>query len=195
MNPCFAIIDSNTLECITLRNILWDVFNGVEIHTYNTVDAFIRDSNRHFVHFFVSSDIIFTCADEFETLKSQTTIISSGHNRLYDESGFNILNASLPELEIVQELARLQGNGQYGAVKTAPKESRNLIDRLSEREKEVLRLMIQGYINKEIADLLKISLPTAIFHRNNICMKLKTRSIGKLTVYAVMAGMIDINDI
>ena len=60
MNPCFAIIDSNTLETTALRNILWDVFNGVEIHTYGNMDAFIRDSNRHFVHFFVSSDILFT---------------------------------------------------------------------------------------------------------------------------------------
>ena len=57
MNPCFALIDSNTLECTSLRNILWDVFDGVEIHAYDNMDAFIRDSNRHFVHFFVSSDI------------------------------------------------------------------------------------------------------------------------------------------
>jgi hypothetical protein len=30
---------------------------------------------------------------------------------------------------------------------------------------------------------------------NNICLKLKTRSIGKMTVYAVLAGLIDINEI
>lgn len=195
MNPCFAIIDSNTLECISLKNILWDIFNDVEIHTYNTMDAFIRDSNRHFVHFFVSSDIIFTCADEFETLKDQTTVISHSPNRFYEESGFNILNTALPELEIVQTLARVQGNGKYGKPTTLQTGTKSQIERLSEREKEVLRLMIQGYINKEIASQLNISLPTAIFHRNNICMKLKTRSIGKMTVYAVMAGMIDINEI
>lgn len=195
MNPCFAIINSNTLECISLRNILWDIFNGVEIHTYGTMDAFIRDSNRHFVHFFVSSDIIFTCAEEFDTLKNQTTITSHGSNRLYEELGFKILNTTLPEMEIIQELSRLQASGKYGKATTIPSESKSQIDRLSEREKEVLRLMIKGHINKEIASQLEISLPTAIFHRNNICLKLKTRSIGKMTVYAVMAGMIDINEI
>ena len=195
MNPCFAIIDSNTLECISLRNILWDVFNGVEIHTYGNMDAFIRDSNRHFVHFFVASDIIFSCADEFEMLKDQTTIVCCGANKLYEESGFHILDTTLPEMEIVQQLARLQATGRYGKASTIPAESRSIVDRLSEREKEVLRLMIQGHINKEIANELGISLPTAIFHRNNICLKLKTRSIGKMTVYAVMAGMIDINEI
>ena len=44
MNPCFAIIDSNTLETMALRNVLWDMFNGVEIYSYTSMDAFIRDS-------------------------------------------------------------------------------------------------------------------------------------------------------
>ena len=195
MNPCFAIIDSNTLECTSLRNILWEVFDGVEIHAYDNMDAFIRDSNRHFVHFFVSSDIIFTCADEFETLKDQTTVISSGPNRLYEEAGFNILDTTLTELELVQGLSRLQATGRYGQAKPVEGATKSPIDRLSAREKEVLKLMIKGHINKEIANMLEISLPTAIFHRNNICLKLKTRSIGKMTVYAVMSGMIDINEI
>ena len=98
-------------------------------------------------------------------------------------------------MEIIQELSRLQASGKYGKATTIPSESKSQIDRLSEREKEVLRLMIKGHINKEIASQLEISLPTVIFHRNNICLKLKTRSIGKMTVYAVMAGMIDINEI
>jgi DNA-binding CsgD family transcriptional regulator len=147
------------------------------------------------VHFFVSSDILFKCADEFETLKEQTTVISCGPNRLYDESGFNIIDNTLPEMELIQSLARLQATGRYGQTKPIQADTRNPIDKLSVREKEVLTLMIKGHINKEIAGILEISLPTAIFHRNNICMKLKTRSIGKMTVYAVMSGLIDINEI
>ena len=195
MNPCFAIIDANTLENKSLSTILWDVFNGVETHSYSNMDDFIRDSNRHFVHFFVSADIIFTCADEFEMLKDETTVISQGRNRLYEEAGFNILDTTMPEHELIRQIASLQATGKYGKSNVLPVESKGITDRLSVREKEVLKLMIKGYINKEIASQLEISLPTAIFHRNNICMKLKTRSIGKMTVYAVMAGMIDINEI
>jgi DNA-binding CsgD family transcriptional regulator len=66
---------------------------------------------------------------------------------------------------------------------------------LSQREKEVLKLIIKGLTNKEISCELGISLTTAIFHRNNICEKLGTRSVGKMTIYAVLAGIIDINDI
>ena len=195
MNPCFAIIDTNTLECMALRNILWDVFNGVELYTYSSIDEFIRDSNRHFVHFFVSSDILFTDADEFETLKSQTTVISNGENRLYEDSGFKVLNVALPEHTLLQSLMYLQTTGQYGTSPLRQIETSGIADRLSAREKEVLTLMIKGMINKEIASTLGISLTTVIFHRNNICLKLKTRSIGKMTVYAVLAGIIDINEI
>lgn len=195
MNPCFAIIDSNTLECMALRNILWDVFNGVEILSYNNMDSFIRDSNRHFVHFFVSTDILFSCADEFEMLKPQTTAISCGENRLYKDSGFKVLDITLPEHELLMSLACLQATGRYGESPAMQIRTESLMDRLSAREKEVLKLIIKGQINKEIASSLKISLPTVIFHRNNICLKLKTRSIGKMTVYAVLAGMIDINEI
>ena len=58
MNPCLAIIDPNTLSNIALRSVLWDVYNNVEVYTYGDMDSFIRDSNRHFVHFFVNSDIL-----------------------------------------------------------------------------------------------------------------------------------------
>ena len=98
---------------MALRNILWDVFNGVEIHSYNNMDSFIRDSNRHFVHFFVSTDILFTCADEFEMLKAQTTAISCGGNKLYKDSGFKVLDITLPEHELLMSLACLQTTGRF----------------------------------------------------------------------------------
>ena len=180
---------------MALRNILWDMFNGVEIYSYTSMDAFIRDSNRHFVHFFVDSDILFSEAEEFEMLKSQTTVLSKGENRACKESGFKVLDITRPEHELMQDLRRIQNTGQYGEATAIGKDTKGITERLSAREKEVLSLMVKGLINKEIATELGISLPTVIFHRNNICLKLKTRSIGKMTVYAVLAGIVDINDI
>jgi DNA-binding CsgD family transcriptional regulator len=66
---------------------------------------------------------------------------------------------------------------------------------LSQREQEVLALMVKGHINKEIADLLNISLTTVIFHRNNISEKLQTRSIGRLTIYAVLNNIVSLSEI
>jgi DNA-binding CsgD family transcriptional regulator len=52
-----------------------------------------------------------------------------------------------------------------------------------------------GRINKEIADELNISLSTVIFHRNNICEKLGTRSIGRLTIHAVLNNIVLMSEI
>lgn len=48
---------------------------------------------------------------------------------------------------------------------------------LSQRETEVLRLVDQGYIAKEIAEMLHISLTTVITHNKNIIKKLNARNI------------------
>ena len=66
---------------------------------------------------------------------------------------------------------------------------------LSPREVEVLSLVVRGLINKEIADRLSISLTTVITHRRNIVEKLGIRSVSALTVYAVMNGYVDMEQI
>ncbi len=196
MNPCFAIIDRNTLESTALKEILSQVFNQVEIQSYNSMESFIRDSNRHFIHFFVSSDILFTDAEEFETLKDMTTVLSLGGNTNIEKSGFRTLDVSYNEEELVCRLIQLQKIGHYGNIEAKTRISKDKSSRcLSNREKEVLRLMVMGFINKEIAQKLNISLTTVIFHRNNICEKLQTRSIGKLTIFAVLSGIVDIKEI
>lgn len=182
---------------MALRSILWDIFDNVEVFTYNSMESFIRDSNRHFVHFFVSGDILFTHIDEFETLKRQTIVLSSGNGQRFIDNGFHVIDTSLPEAEVVGQLFQLRQAGHYEQSISEQDNVpiRRVREELSSREKEVLRLMIKGLINKEIADSLDISLTTVIFHRNNICEKLKTRSIGKMTIYAVLSGIIDINEI
>ena len=192
MNPCFAIIDKNTLSSTTLKRMLCNIYDQVEVCAYGSIDEYIYDSNRHFVQFFVSTDILFEHADEFETLKTQTMVISIGRNIHLEKAGFKVLDVTQPENEIVGKLTQLDmawhNSSSLGRGLT-------IADKLSAREKEVLKLMVKGLINKEISSTLGISLPTVIFHRNNICEKLKTRSIGKLTVFAVLSGLIELNEI
>ena len=196
MNPCFAIIDRNTLESTALKDILWELFNHVELHMYNSIDSFIRDSNRHFVHFFVSSEMLFSDSDEFDTLKHMTTVLTDGQNPNIDQSGYRTLDITASEEEIVTRLMDLQKMGHYGEMTATAKDmSGTKKNRLSDREKDVLRLMVKGHLNKEIAKELNISTTTVIFHRNNICDKLQTRSIGKLTIYAVLSGIVSIKEI
>jgi DNA-binding CsgD family transcriptional regulator len=65
------------------------------------------------------------------------------------------------------------------------------VEILSPREKEVLRLVAQGLMNKEIADNLNIGITTVITHRKNIVEKLGIKTIPGLTVYAYTQGYLD----
>lgn len=198
MNPCFAIIDRNTLSSLSLKAMLCDIFDQVEVYAYGSMRDFIIDSNRHFVHFFVNEEILFSHPDEFDTLKNQTTVLACGHNPHLDKAGYHQLNVSTSEKELAAAVFNLLetciGRGHYD--NDLPTDNLMPIrEDLSPREKEVLRLMVKGLINKEIGEALSISLPTVIFHRNNICAKLGTRSIGRLTIHAVLSGIIEISEI
>ena len=66
---------------------------------------------------------------------------------------------------------------------------------LTDREVEVMSLIVQGFINKEIAEKLCIGLATVVTHRKNIMEKLGLKSVSALTIYAVTHGYVDINKI
>jgi two-component system, NarL family, response regulator NreC len=63
-------------------------------------------------------------------------------------------------------------------------------DLLSTREKEILQLLASGKNNRDIADLLFISVATVETHRNNIFQKLHLHSLAELILYAVRKGLI-----
>jgi regulator of cell morphogenesis and NO signaling len=65
-------------------------------------------------------------------------------------------------------------------------------EELSEREKEVVTLVVQGLINKEIAEKLHLSLHTVIAHRKNIARKLNIHSTAGLTIYAIVNKLIEV---
>lgn len=64
---------------------------------------------------------------------------------------------------------------------------------LSERETDVLKLLVEGNANKEIADKLNISTHTVITHRKNISIKTGIKSVSGLTIYAVVKKIISIS--
>ena len=64
-------------------------------------------------------------------------------------------------------------------------------DPLSEREREVLRLLALGHTNQEIAKLLYISVRTAETHRAHIMQKLRLGSRAELVRYALSEGLLE----
>ena len=66
-----------------------------------------------------------------------------------------------------------------------------LLDTLTPRELEVMKLIAEGYRNKEISEYLCISVKTVEKHRTNLMKKLDTHSAAALTLVAVKEGLIE----
>lgn len=65
-------------------------------------------------------------------------------------------------------------------------------DGLTDRERQILQLIAEGYTNKQIADILSISIKTVQAHRLNLMKKLDLHDRGELIKYAIQKKIIDI---
>jgi two-component system response regulator NreC len=112
-------------------------------------------------------------------------------------SGYMLKEAA--DIELVQAVREVAGGGRYvhptlGArLAQAEVEAarRAADDPLSEREREVLRLLALGHTNQEIAKQLYISVRTAETHRAHIMQKLGLGTRAELVRYALANGMLD----
>jgi DNA-binding NarL/FixJ family response regulator len=64
------------------------------------------------------------------------------------------------------------------------------IPRLTSREREVVQLVAEGYLTKEVAIMLGTSVKTVETHRSNILRKLKLHSVAELVMYAVRNNLV-----
>jgi DNA-binding NarL/FixJ family response regulator len=72
----------------------------------------------------------------------------------------------------------------------SPSKAPRGLDELTEREREVLCLVAQGLSNAELAETLRVSLPTAKTHVSRILTKLDARDRTQLVILAYQAGII-----
>jgi DNA-binding NarL/FixJ family response regulator len=83
----------------------------------------------------------------------------------------------LLSVELADDLAQVYNQGH-----------KPLLEPLTTREREVLKLIAEGKSNKEVADLLFISIHTVQNHRANIMGKLNIRKTADLVRYAIRKG-------
>ncbi len=69
----------------------------------------------------------------------------------------------------------------------------DLYEKLTDREKQVLKLVAEGHTHKEVADMLAISVKTVIAHQTNIGEKLGIHTRAGLVKFAIQKGIIKID--
>ncbi|HEY7421980.1 MAG TPA: response regulator transcription factor [Gaiellaceae bacterium] len=112
-------------------------------------------------------------------------------------SGYVLKEAA--DTEVVRAIRDVAAGGRYvnpelGArLVAADAEAARLAeeDPLSEREREVLRLLALGHTNQEIAKMLYISVRTAETHRAHIMQKLRLQTRADLVAYALERGLLE----
>lgn len=193
--PKIAIIDSNTLSLLGLKQLLLNVLPIMTIDTYGSFAELESNDPEQYFHYFVSMNIVISNRTFFSERRRKTIVLTLSLNDTSQLSEFHSLCINQPEQQLVRSLLMLEQHA-HAEGRNLPPMPRVLQQKiLSDREIEVMALIVQGYINKEIADQLNISLSTVITHRKNIMDKLGMKSVSALTIYAVMHGYVDINKI
>jgi DNA-binding CsgD family transcriptional regulator len=193
--PKIAILDPNTLSALGLKSLLQNVIPIMTVDTFGSFSEFLASDTDSYFHYFAAMNIVLENKAFFSEHSRKTIVLTLSLDSMSQLSGFQSLCVNVPEHQLVRSMLSLHqhahGRGEH--MPPLPETLQRKI--LSDREIEVMSLIVQGYINKEIADRLHIGLATVITHRRNIMDKLGLKSVSALTIYAVTHGYVDINKI
>ena len=193
--PKIAIVDANTLAVLGLKQMLQHVMPIMTVDTYGSFAELTANNPEQYFHYFVAMNVVLENKAFFSEHRRKTIVLTLSLDSTSQLSEFHSLCINVPEQELIRSLLALEqhahGHGQN--LPPMPKVLQQKV--LSDREIEVMSLIVQGLINKEIADKLNIGLATVITHRKNIMDKLGMKSVSALTIYAVTHGYVDINNI
>ena len=199
MRPLMAILCQDTLAVMGLRQMLQSVMPAIEVEAFDSVTQLKLAGEERYIHFFVYVGILLSDRQFFLERKKKTIVLTTLDEQASQMSEFRCLRITVPEGQLVKTFIALEQRahpqGRHIPAMPEKHKSSTANKRLSARELDVLRLIVKGFINKEIADQLNISLTTVITHRKNIMEKLAARSVSTLTIYAVMNGYVGIDEI
>lgn len=140
-------------------------------------------------------------------LKTTRVLVFSGHQNptivreLLQAGAHGFVEKSAPLAELKKGLDIVANGGTYfgpevakllrEAVVNPRSPTREGVELLTTREREVLQLIAESYSTKEVAQKLNISVKTAENHRTNLMKKLDLHDVAGLTRYAIQQGLID----
>ena len=194
--PKMVVVSSNTLALIGLRQLLQRVMPMVEVDTLGSFAELTANQPEQYFHFFVSMEIVLSERAFFMERHRRTIVLTTTQQETTQMTDFHCLYINQSEQQLLHTLLQLQQHGHSDG-RNLPPEMKAERERqvLTRREIEVMVLVVQGYINKEIADKLNISLSTVITHRKNIMEKLGLKSVSALTIFAVTHGYVDVDKV
>ncbi len=182
-----AILLPDRLCSLGLESVLKEYFSFSKIIYCASFQALEEEQADAVDFYFTDSDSFLANLDYFLPRRTKTMVLV--HQPESFSLPVNILSTRSSLETLIEQLAQFfaQENGFSNPVENNKG--------LSSREINVLREVVYGYTNKEIADHLHISLNTVLTHRKNITAKLGIKTVPGLTFYAIMNGVISGDEI
>ena len=193
-----AIVTPNTLAGIGLSAIIERMIPDAQVMLFNRFEMLKDADDGTFFHYFISARLLMEQASYFLQLERlhRTIVLCHDVQQPHLPQQLHTLNVCQEEEALVKDLLRLAAAGHKGHHPQHPHPQTDIPRTpLTPREVDVLRLIVSGFINKEIDDKLNISLTTVISHRKNLMEKLNIKSVSSLTIYAVTHGLIRAEEI
>ncbi|MFQ5988272.1 MAG: response regulator [Dehalococcoidia bacterium] len=145
-----------------------------------------------------------------ENPKTRVLILTQYDNKEYVSSSLKVgAGGCVPKRAVAAELVSAIRSVHRGDSYLHPSVAKTLIDdylqrvesgdegdaydRLTSREREVLKLVAEGRTNREIADVLCITVKTVLGHRTNVMEKLDIHNRTELIKYAIRKGLIEVD--
>lgn len=136
---------------------------------------------------FIDVDIAVSL-DIFNLVTPKTAVIGITHSLLPSDVKKKFRNlisvySSIADINLILENSLNQKNDESERSELTP------------REKEILKGIVIGLSNKEIAAKINVSVNTVMTHRRNIASKLQIHSPAGLTIYAIASKLVDIEEV
>lgn len=181
------IISSGIIHC--LRRLPGLQIQPIEVHSFTDLLDCIRSSspeivivNPTFGGMFDPQQLRNAVDTEFKIIAIEVALMDKQTRSLYDDT-----------ISIVEDIPSIAA--KINNLLNTENSTEDGKDTLSQREKEIITLVVKGMTNKEIADKLFLSVHTVITHRRNIARKLEIHSATGLTIYAIVNQLVDLSEI
>ena len=164
---------------VIVTDISMPLLNGIEAVRQ------IKKSNHQIKIIFLTMhpDVSFASL-AFEVGASGYVIKNSASHELITAINYAMMGKTYVTPEIAGELIQT-----YMKVESGQK----VFDqKLTERQKEILQLIAEGHLTKEIADILSISIRTVEKHKYNMMQELNFKTTADLVKYAIKQGIVSI---
>lgn len=196
--PKVLLGDDHPLILDALSQMMSHTFN---VHTVDNCESFLTAVDQ-FQPDIAVLDIAMPGGDGFatarRTLERQPNLpivfLSMHSDSIYKEQAAKVgakafVSKRLPAQDLLSTIERVLHHEPLPAGETEASLPNVSDDKLTLRQREVLRLIAGGCTAKEIANQLNISVRTAEFHRAAIMQRLAIHSTAQMTRYAIAAGL------